>query len=129
MQLSNMLRTVGNALEIKRLMNGVRHIEPNDFLHRVGLERQRSTMETVLPALGFFAAGAAVGVGLAVLFTPSSGPEVRGKIAKAVVDAKHKVEGMLAIGEEETDIASGEAATDSGANGRSGRRTHSTRSL
>jgi hypothetical protein len=103
MNLHNLLRTVGSALEVKRVMSGVRNFEPNDLLHHVGLEQRRSAMDSVLPALGFFAAGAAIGAGLAVLFTPSTGKEVRGKIAKAATDAKEKVEGLLASSEEDTE--------------------------
>ncbi len=121
MDFTKTLRTIGNTLEVKRMMNGVRNIEPNDFLNRVGLERRRSTMDSVLPALGFFAAGAAIGAGLAVLFTPSTGSEVRGKIAKAATDAKDKVEGLLASNEEETEE---ESSTESSNRSRNGRRAH-----
>lgn len=122
MDLTKTLRTIGNTLEVKRMMNGVRNIEPNDLLHRIGLERRRSTMDSVLPALGFFAVGAAIGAGLAVLFTPSTGSEVRGKIAKAATDAKDKVEGLLASGEEEA--TEGES-TETSNRSRNGRRAHS----
>jgi|GEM_PF-2051557 len=121
MDFTKTLRTIGNTLEVKRMMNGVRNIEPNDFLNRVGLERRRSTMDSVLPALGFFAAGAAIGAGLAVLFTPSTGSEVRGKIAKAATDAKDKVEGLLASNEEETEE---ESSTETSNRSRNGRRAH-----
>lgn len=121
MDFTKTLRTIGNTLEVKRLMNGVRNIEPNDFLNRVGLERRRSTMDAVLPALGFFAAGAAIGAGLAILFTPSTGSEVRGKIAKAATDAKDKVEGLLANNEEETEE---ESSTETSSRSRNGRRAH-----
>ena len=121
MDLTKTLRTIGNTLEVKRMMNGVRNIEPNDLLHRIGLERRRSTMDSVLPALGFFAVGAAIGAGLAVLFTPSTGSEVRGKIAKAATDAKDKVEGLLASGEEEA--TEGES-TETSNRSRNGRRAH-----
>lgn len=120
MDFTKTLRTIGNTLEVKRMMNGVRSIEPNDLLNRIGLERRRSTMDAVLPALGFFAAGAAIGAGLAVLFTPSTGSEVRGKIAKAATDAKDKVEGLLASNEEETE----EESTETSNRSRNGRRAH-----
>jgi hypothetical protein len=121
MNLSSTLRTIGNALEVKRMMRGMRSIEPNDLLHRVGLERQRSTMEVVLPAVGFLVAGAALGAGLAILFTPSTGAQVRGKIAKAATDAKDKVEGLLGAGEEDSEE---EDAPVSRAH--NGRRAHNT---
>lgn len=103
MNLSSTLRTIGNALEVKRMMRGMSNIEPNDLLHRVGLERQRSTMEVVLPAVGFLVAGAALGAGLAILFTPSTGAQVRGKIAKAATAAKGRVEGLLGVGAQDSE--------------------------
>lgn len=96
MPLSATLRTIGHALEIKRLMSGIRHFEANDLLHRVGLERQRSTMDIVLPAAGFFVAGAAFGAGLALLLTPATGAQVRAKLAGALTQAKREVVGALA---------------------------------
>lgn len=101
MTLTTTLRAIGNALEVKRMIRGVTNVDPNDILHRVGLERRRTTADVVLPALGFIAVGAAIGAGLAVLFTPTTGAQVRGRIAKAATDAKDKVEGMLGAGEEE----------------------------
>ncbi len=96
MPLSATLRTIGNALEIKRMISGVRHFEANDLLHRVGLERQRSTMDIILPAVGFFVAGAAFGAGLAVLLTPATGAQVRAKLAGALTHAKREVVSALA---------------------------------
>ncbi len=122
MNLHNLLRTVGSALEVKRVMSGVRNFEPNDLLHHVGLEQRRSAMDSVLPALGFFAAGAAIGAGLAVLFTPSTGAEMRGKIAKAATDAKEKVEGLLASSEEED--AEEPEETPARTRSQNGRRAH-----
>lgn len=121
MNLHNLLRTVGSALEVKRVMSGVRNFEPNDLLHHVGLEQRRSAMDSILPAIGFFAAGAAIGAGLAVLFTPSTGKEVRGKIAKAATDAKEKVEGLL--GSSEEDAAEPEE-TPAPTRSHNGRRAH-----
>lgn len=117
MNMTSMLRTVGNALEVKRMMNGVRHIDPDDLLHRIGLERRRSAMDVVLPALGFFAVGALIGAGVAVLVTPSSGPEVRRKIAKAATDAKGRVESLIAGGGEEEPEEEDESAQSSPRNG------------
>jgi len=118
MNLHNLIRTVGSALELKRVMSSVRNFEPNDMLQHVGLEQRRSAMDSVLPALGFFAAGAAIGAGLAVLFTPSTGAEVRGKIAKAATDAKEKVEGLLARSEEDAEEPEETPAPTRSQNGR-----------
>jgi gas vesicle protein len=50
-----------------------------------------STLGMVGAALGIFAAGAAVGAGVAVLTTPSTGPELRQQIEKVTRDANKKV--------------------------------------
>lgn len=120
--MTSMLRTVGNALEIKRMMNGVRHIDSNDILHRIGLERRHTAMDVILPAVGYFAVGALVGAGVALLLTPSTGAEVRGKIAKAATDAKDKVESLLSSGEQE------EAEEEPSPKHGNGRRSHTSTS-
>ena len=118
MNLNTLLRTVGSALEVKRVMSGVRNFEPNDLLGHIGLEQRRSATDSILPALGFFAAGAAIGAGLAILFTPSTGAEVRGKIAKAATDVKEKVEGLLASSEEDAEEPEETPAPTRSQNGR-----------
>ena len=59
-------------------------------LDRLGLEPKRSTMDVVLPALGIFGAGIAVGATLGVLFAPKRGEEIRSDIAHRVEDLREK---------------------------------------
>lgn len=56
----------------------------NAVLDRLGLEQKRSTMEVVLPALGIFGAGMAVGAALGVLFAPKRGDEIRSDLRSQV---------------------------------------------
>jgi hypothetical protein len=56
------------------------------LLDRMGLEQKRSTMEVVLPALGIFGAGLAVGAALGLLFAPKRGDELRGDIRHRIGD-------------------------------------------
>lgn len=56
------------------------------LLDRMGLEQKRSTMEVVLPALGIFGAGIAVGAALGLLFAPKRGDELRGDIRHRIGD-------------------------------------------
>lgn len=56
----------------------------NALLDRMGLEQKRSTMEVILPALGIFGAGMAVGAALGVLFAPKRGDEIRSDLRSQV---------------------------------------------
>jgi hypothetical protein len=47
------------------------------LLDRMGLQYKQSAQDVVLPALGIFAAGLAVGATLGLLFAPKPGAEVR----------------------------------------------------
>jgi hypothetical protein len=48
-----------------------------DVLELAGLQRRRSILEAVLPALGLLAAGAVIGAGVGLAFAPSSGRRLR----------------------------------------------------
>jgi hypothetical protein len=58
------------------------------LLDRLGLERKHDTMDIVLPALGIFGAGIAVGAALGVLFAPKRGDEIRSDIRHQLDDLK-----------------------------------------
>lgn len=60
------------------------------LLDRMGLEQRRSTMEVLLPALGIFGAGIAVGAALGVLFAPKRGDELRNDIRHRISDLKDR---------------------------------------
>lgn len=62
----------------------------NAVLDRLGLEHKRSTMEVVLPALGIFGAGIAVGAALGVLFAPKRGDEIRSDLRNQVGQLREK---------------------------------------
>ncbi len=50
----------------------------------VGLERRRSTASQMLPTVGAFGLGIAVGAGLGLLFAPKPGARLRDDISKKV---------------------------------------------
>lgn len=56
----------------------------NSLLDRMGLEHKRTTMDMMLPALGIFGAGIAVGAALGVLFAPKRGEEIRSDLRDQV---------------------------------------------
>ncbi|MEZ4461882.1 MAG: YtxH domain-containing protein [bacterium] len=59
-------------------------------LDRLGLEPRKSTMEIMLPALGVFGAGIAVGAVLGVLFAPKRGEELRNDIRHRISDIRDR---------------------------------------
>ena len=59
-------------------------------LDRFGLEQRRATKDVVLPALGIFGAGIAVGASLGLLFAPKRGEELRSDIRHSLDDLRRK---------------------------------------
>lgn len=59
-------------------------------LDQLGLEKQRATKDVVLPALGIFGAGIAVGASLGLLFAPKQGDELRSDIRRSLEDLRKK---------------------------------------
>jgi hypothetical protein len=58
------------------------------LLERLGLEQKRSNVDALVPALGIFGAGLAVGAVLGLLFAPKRGEDLRGDIRHRVTDAR-----------------------------------------
>jgi hypothetical protein len=52
----------------------------DDILDLVGLQRRRSVIGSVLPAIGLVAIGAAVGAGIGLMLAPSSGRRLRQEV-------------------------------------------------
>lgn len=59
-------------------------------LDQLGLEKKRATQDVVLPALGIFGAGIAVGASLGLLFAPKQGQELRSDIRRSLEDLRKK---------------------------------------
>jgi len=62
-----------------------------DLLYRIGLERRRSRAMRAASRAGWIGVGMAVGSGLAMLFTPRSGPEVRERLGEQAKRARDYV--------------------------------------
>jgi hypothetical protein len=60
-----------------QMLKNLKKLEKDDLLEKVGLQSRRSTMDSVLPALGIFALGVAVGAGIGLMLAPKSGAELR----------------------------------------------------
>ncbi|MFB6264399.1 MAG: YtxH domain-containing protein [Bradymonadaceae bacterium] len=59
-------------------------------LDRLGLEKQHGPGDVILPALGIFGAGVAVGSVLGVLFAPKRGDELRAEIRDQLEDIRRQ---------------------------------------
>lgn len=60
-------------------------------LDRIGLEQKRTTLDILLPALGIFGAGLAVGAALGVMFAPKRGEELRSDLRHRLVNLRERV--------------------------------------
>jgi hypothetical protein len=93
-----------------------------DLLYRMGLERRRTrTMRTAARA-GWIGVGIALGGGLAMLFTPRSGPQVRERLGEQARRAREYV----APSDDEHDLG-GRAASAASSGAPSARQTPTRR--
>ncbi len=69
----------------------LRDFSKDDILNALGLELRKTPGDFVLPALGVFGAGLLVGAGLALLFAPKSGNELRSDIGRRMEDARTRM--------------------------------------
>ena len=63
----------------------------DDLIRLIGLQRQRSAADAMLPGVALFGAGLLVGAGLALLLAPTSGKELRSEIGERAADLKDRV--------------------------------------
>jgi hypothetical protein len=87
-----------DTMDIKDLKNTLRlvnafvnHLSADDMLGYVGLQRRRSAMDYVLPAVGLFGTGIAVGVGLGIALAPKTGAEMREDVREGVKKGVHEL--------------------------------------
>ena len=77
------------------LATALKNVSPGRrILGAFGLQRRPSTLVSVATNLGVFAAGAAVGAGVAMVLTPQSGAEARQKISKFFKSVRSDAEGV-----------------------------------
>jgi hypothetical protein len=80
----------------------VRHVDSDDILDRIGLERKSSTMEKVLTTFGIFGAGMVIGAGVGLLVSPVAPEDVRKKIAEGAKSVKNEIQNLMSNEEEGT---------------------------
>jgi hypothetical protein len=64
-----------------------------EIIRALGLQAQRSHSSDIVPSVALFGAGLLVGAGLALLFAPSSGRELRDEIGERASELRDKVAG------------------------------------
>jgi gas vesicle protein len=72
-------------------LGAMRGVGVDDILAALGLERRRTFTTSMIPIASGFAAGALVGAGLALLFAPKSGREMRDDLRKRADEVGRKV--------------------------------------
>ena len=92
MNVSKALWTLGSLIGAQQAARAVHGFELNDLLGLVGLERRRSTIQMILPAIGLVSLGAVVGAGTALLVAPSSGADLRQRLSDRVDKLADKFE-------------------------------------
>lgn len=80
----------GSVIASSKALSTLRDVNSNDMLGLIGLERRRSALDGVLPAVGYFLGGAAVGAGVALLLAPMAGTELRGEISRKASNVKDR---------------------------------------
>ena len=79
-------------------MSYLENLNPNQWLHAIGLQREAESaylMDTVLPALAFFSAGMVVGAAVAVLVTPKTGRELRNDLSRKASELTETVRSQI----------------------------------
>jgi hypothetical protein len=61
-----------------------------DLIHALGLQTRRSHASDIVSSVALFGAGLLVGAGLALLFAPSSGRELREEIGERAADLRDR---------------------------------------
>jgi hypothetical protein len=91
MNFSKALWTIGSLIGAQQAVKVVRGFEADDLLGLFGLQRRRSGLQLILPAIGLVSLGAAVGAGAALLIAPSSGADLRQKLSERVDKLTDKI--------------------------------------
>ena len=86
---------LGSVTLAREAAVALRHVDLENVLEAVGLERKPRILERALPAVGLVTLGAASGAGAALLLAPSSGKELRSRISGKVEEAKHELSERL----------------------------------
>ena len=81
MSLSKVLWTVGSLVSAQLAVKVVRGFEADALLGLIGLQRRRSPLQMIVPAIGLASLGAALGAGAALLIKPTPGAALRPRLS------------------------------------------------
>jgi hypothetical protein len=73
---------------IRSLSRRIPDLDINDMLGYAGLERRRGLASTALPAIGLLAVGMVAGAGIALLFAPTSGKQLRAEVQRRALEVR-----------------------------------------
>ena len=90
MRLAKLALAIGSTIGARQAVRAVQNYGVSDLLGSVGLERRRTAMDRLLPALGWIGLGTAIGAGVALMCAPSSGRELRAKVSDKLDYAKER---------------------------------------
>lgn len=71
-----------------------------DLIHALGLHARRSSGSDMLPSVALFGAGLLVGAGLALLFAPTSGRELREELGERASELRERAASVVETGAE-----------------------------
>lgn len=92
MSFTKIAMALGSTLGAHQMLRSIQGFGVDDVLGSVGLERRRSTLDKVLPAVGYVGLGTVIGAGAALLLAPSSGKELRDKVSHQLDEAKSRID-------------------------------------
>jgi hypothetical protein len=82
MEFSKALCTAGSLLGAQRAVRAAEGFGIDDLLSLVGVRRRPNSAQSIMPVVGLLSLGAALGAGVALLFAPSTGTELRQRISE-----------------------------------------------
>ena len=91
MSILRTLGLVGGTFALSKLFDNIRDIDSDSLLHRAGLQRAPSTAHSAMSTIGLLAGGALVGGIVAWFVAPSSGKQLRSKIAESARTTRKSV--------------------------------------
>jgi len=103
MRLAKLALAIGSTIGARQAVRTVQNYGVSDLLSSVGLERRRTTLDRVLPALGWVGLGTAIGAGVALMMAPSSGRELRAKMSDQLDYAKERAKERIDTAKERID--------------------------
>lgn len=85
-------------------------LSKENLLDSLGLQEKRQSTDYILPALGIFGAGLAVGAVLGLLFAPKSGRDLRGDVRSRIQTMRHRGQALPDDSQDASLMASTKAA-------------------